>query len=77
MIQTVPKMLKSSASKWPAIPAQYFKDDTADFRSFSYTELFEKSLDFAAGLLDLGVKREENVGLISDNRFESHVTQLN
>lgn len=70
MIQTVPKMLKSSASKWPAIPAQYFKDDTADFRSFSYTELFEKSLDFAAGLLDLGVKREENVGLISDNRFE-------
>ena len=54
MIQTVPKMLKSSASKWPAIPAQYFKDDTADFRSFSYTELFEKSLDFAAGLLDLG-----------------------
>ena len=38
MIQTVPKMLKSSASKWPAIPAQYFKDDTADFRSVSYTE---------------------------------------
>ena len=67
MEQTVPKMLKDSAGKWPEIPAQYFKNAAGTFSFFTYKELLEKVLDFGAGLLSLGIKREENVGLISDN----------
>lgn len=70
MEQTVPKMLKDSAGKWPEIPAQYFKNTAGTFSFFTYKELLEKVLDFGAGLLSLGIKREENVGLISDNRYE-------
>ena len=70
MEQTVPKMLKDSAGKWPEIPAQYFKNAAGTFSFFTYKELLEKVLDFGAGLLSLGIKREENVGLISDNRYE-------
>ncbi|MGI5172974.1 AMP-binding protein [Treponema sp. OMZ 840] len=70
MTETVPKMLQEAAAKWPKIPAQYFKNEKGAFSSFTYEELFQKALDFGAGLLSLGIKREENVGLISDNRFE-------
>ena len=31
MEQTVPKMLKDSAGKWPEIPAQYFKNAAGTF----------------------------------------------
>ena len=70
MEQTVPKMLKDSAGKWPEIPAQYFKNAAGTFSFFTYKELLEKILDFGAGLLSLGIKREENIGLIADNRYE-------
>lgn len=70
MTETVPKMLQEAAAKWPKIPAQYFKNDKGTFSSFTYEELFQRALDFGAGLLSLGIKREENVGLIADNRFE-------
>lgn len=70
MMKTVPKMLKDSAAKWPEVKAQYFRNKEGTFYSFTYKELFEKVLDFGAGLLSLGIRRGENVGLISDNRFE-------
>lgn len=70
MTETVPKMLRESAAKWPDIPVQYFKNEKGTFSSFTYKEMFQRTLNFAAGLLSLGIKREENVGLISDNRFE-------
>lgn len=45
MEQTVPKMLKDSAGKWPEIPAQYFKNAAGTF-SFLRTKSCLKSPRF-------------------------------
>ncbi len=70
MEQTLPKMLRKVASEYPDIPAQYSRTAGGDFETVSYRDLFNTALDFAAGLLCMGVRRGEPVGLISDNRKE-------
>ncbi|MCM1322329.1 MAG: AMP-binding protein [Bacteroides sp.] len=70
MEQTLPKLLKEVAGKYPAYAAQYYKNAEGSFSSVSYKELLQISLDFGAGLLSLGVKRGDHIGLISDNRKE-------
>ena len=68
---TIPKMLKDSAEKWPELPAQYFRPNrNSDFQPVLYREMYQFGLDFGAALLNLGVKRGDLVGLISDNRCE-------
>lgn len=66
---TVPKMIKDAAEKWPEIPAQYRKVN-GKFEPVLYREMYQYGLDFGAGLLNLGIKRGDLVGLISDNRAE-------
>lgn len=67
---TVPKMVKESAEKHAEIPAQYARSKKGEFTPILYREMYQYSLDFGAGLLQLGIKREEPIGLISDNRPE-------
>ena len=70
MEQTVPKMLRKTAADFPEIAAQMSKNKEGVFEPVTYRELYTLALDFAAGLLNLQVKRGEPVGLISDNRKE-------
>ena len=67
---TIPKMIKDSAEKWPELPAQYARVKGGDFQPIIYRDMFQYALDFGAGLLNLGIKRGELIGLISDNRPE-------
>lgn len=67
---TIPKMIKDSAEKWPELPAQYARVKGGDFQPVIYRDMYQLALDFGAGLLNLGIKRGELVGLISDNRPE-------
>ncbi|MDR3311860.1 MAG: AMP-binding protein, partial [Spirochaetaceae bacterium] len=72
METTLPLMLDGIARKYPDIPAQYFRinEKTPVFESLSYRELMNIALNFAGGLLSLGVRRGDPVGLIADNRRE-------
>lgn len=70
MEQTVPKLLRKSATEWPEIAAQYSRKKDGEFEIITYRELFQKALDFGAGLLSIGIKRGDLVGIISDNRKE-------
>ena len=70
MEQTLPKMLKKTASDFPEVVAQRSKDKSGTFQPVTYRELFELALDSGAGLLANGVVRGDLVGLISDNRKE-------
>ena len=63
-------MLKERAELHPDVSAQYYKSGKSDFLQISFKELYQISLDFGAGLLSIGVVREDHVGLISDNRKE-------
>ncbi len=70
MQSTMPKMLREVAKQHPDVSAQYFKDGTGRFQSVSYSDLYETILNVASGLLHLGVKRGDHVGIISDDRKE-------
>lgn len=70
MEQTLPKMLRKVASEFPEVEAQLSRQKNGEFAATTYRELYSASLDFGAGLLSLGVKRGEPIGLISDNRKE-------
>lgn len=67
---TIPKMVRESAEKHAEIPAQYARSKKGEFTPILYRDMYQYSLDFGAGLLQLGVKREDKIGLISDNRPE-------
>jgi long-chain acyl-CoA synthetase len=70
MIKSLPQMLRERVQLIPSTVAQYVKDDTGRFQSKTYWEFYCEICDTAAGLLELGVKRGDHIGLISDNRQE-------
>ncbi|MBQ9494139.1 MAG: long-chain fatty acid--CoA ligase [Treponema sp.] len=70
MEQTLPKMIRKTASDYPEVAAQYSKNAEGVFEPVLYRELYELVLDFAATLKLLGVVRTQTIGLISDNRKE-------
>lgn len=69
-VETLPKMLKEVAEKYPQIAAQYSKDSKGQFQPTSFSEMYDIALNFGAGLLSIGVSRGDHIGLISDNRKE-------
>ena len=71
MRDTLPKIVKETAEKYPDSPAQgYKKTRDGNFIFITYRELCLKFMSFGAGLAELGVKRGDHVGIISDNRYE-------
>lgn len=67
---TVPKMIKGIVDEFPEIVAQEKKNKKGQIEQVTYKQMYQLGLDFGAALLDLGIKREEPIGLISDNRPE-------
>ncbi len=76
MSQTLPKLLKEITEKYPDCSAQYSKDSNKKFQPTSYQDFFFEVQCFGAGLLNLGVKRGDHVGLISENRKEWFIADL-
>jgi len=70
MENTLPKILRDVAGKYPEINAQYTRKENGSFVPNTYKEMYEAVLDFGAGLLSLGIKRGDHVGLIADDRKE-------
>jgi len=70
MEQTLPLMLRNRVKETPDIVIQYYKDKDGKYRSKTYRQFYEEVCFLAAGLMELGVKRGDHVGLISDNRHE-------
>ncbi len=67
---TMPQLLQQITKKHPDIAAQYSKNEQGDFIPLSYSDVFDRVLSFAGGLLSLGITRGDRVGLIADNRKE-------
>lgn len=74
--QTIPLIFQARVKKWPDIIVQAFKNGSDTFEKRTYKDLYEKVLDFAQALRELGVKRNDLVGLISDNRQEWLISDL-
>jgi long-chain acyl-CoA synthetase len=63
-------MMRARAQETPDIAAQFTKDAKGVFQPKTFKEFYNESLVVAAGLLELGAKRGEHIGIISDNRQE-------
>lgn len=70
MENTIPKILREIANKYPDVEAQMYKDSKGVFQPILYKELLQLAYNFGAGLLSLGVKRGHHIGIISDDRAE-------
>jgi long-chain acyl-CoA synthetase len=70
MEDTVVKVIRGVAERQPDRPALMHKDASGAWMTITCRELASLGERFGAGLLGLGVKRGDHVGLISDNRKE-------
>lgn len=76
MERTLPLMIRARAAANPEINAQYSKDKDGNFQPTTFAQFYDEIRDLAAGFLEIGVKRGDHVGLISDNRKEWLVTDI-
>jgi long-chain acyl-CoA synthetase len=70
MEATLPLMIRARAQQRPDIIIQYYKDTEGKYRSKTYRQFYEEVCHTAAGLLELGVRRGDHIGIIADNRHE-------
>jgi len=75
-ITTLPRILVKNARAYPNEIAQLSKDKDEVFQPTTFAQLYNEVTAFAAGLLDLGIKRGDHVGFVSDNRKEWFVIDL-
>lgn len=70
MEKTLPRMFRKITEQHPDVAFQMTRFSDGHFEPTTYKEAYENILNFAGGLLELGVQRGEHIGLISDNRKE-------
>jgi long-chain acyl-CoA synthetase len=68
--QNIALLYQQAAEKFEALPAFAIRKNALQWNPVSYRELYEQGLNLATGLIELGVKARDHVGLFGDNRFE-------
>ena len=68
-LQTLNEMLRNSVNLYGDRTAFKVKKD-GKFAPITYKEFYNKVEKFGTGLLGIGIKKLDHVGLVSDNRFE-------
>ena len=74
--KTIPLMFKARVLSNPDIIAQASKNEKGAFEYFTYKRLYSDVIQFASVLKKLGIKREDHIAFISDNRREWLITDL-
>ncbi len=59
-----------AAERYESLPAFAIRRSELVWKPVSYREVFNEGLDLATGLIDLGVKARDHVGIFGDNRYE-------
>ncbi len=68
--ETLPRLFRLAATQFADLPAFASRRAPGDYVTISFRRLFERGLDLATGLIDLGLGAREHVGLLADNRLE-------
>ncbi len=74
-LKTLNEMLLNSRDKFKDRPAFKIKKG-AHFKAISYREFYEIVTQFGTGLLELGFKKGDHIGLISENRLEWIISDM-
>ncbi|MDR0455923.1 MAG: long-chain fatty acid--CoA ligase [Treponema sp.] len=70
MEKTLPLMLRTRVKDSPEIIIQYYKDPSGVYKTKTYRQFYEEVCFLASGLIELGIKRQDHIGLVADNRHE-------
>ncbi|MCL2704826.1 MAG: AMP-binding protein [Spirochaetaceae bacterium] len=73
---TITKRIKETTLKYPDVAAIYSKNKEGIFENISHKDFFRKIEIAGAGFIEIGVKRTDHVGIISDNRKEWIISDL-
>lgn len=77
IMNTIPQVIRDIQGKYPDLHAQFYREGkNASFVSRTFSEFYQDALNFGAGLLSLGLKDAEPVGLLSDNRREWTIADI-
>ncbi len=76
MEDTVIKVVQTVVKRQPGNSALISKDKAGSWKTVTYQEMWEKCSRLGAGLLAMGVKRGDHVGIISDSRKEWMIADL-
>lgn len=74
-LQTLHEMLKNSVNLYGERIAFQVKKD-GKFEPVTYKEFYSKVKKFGTGLLDIGIKKFDHIGLVSENRFEWIISDM-
>ncbi len=74
--ETLPKRIKSIVDKHPQEDCAHWKKEDGSFELVTFSMLWNDVRTLGSGLLSLGIKREEHVGIMSDNMYRWLVTDL-
>src|SRR5680860_127252 len=74
-LQTLNEMLRNSVNLYGERTAFKVKKD-GKFTPITYQEFYKKVEIFGTGLLSIGMEKFDNVGLVSDNRFEWIISDM-
>jgi long-chain acyl-CoA synthetase len=64
------ELYKKAADQFEALPAFAVRKTTLEWEPITYRDLYERGLDLATALIELGVDARDHVGIFSDNRIE-------
>ena len=64
------ELYRDAAEKFQDLPAFGTRDKNKTFQSVSFGEVYERGINLATALIDLGVQARDHVALLADNRLE-------
>lgn len=70
METTLPRLFRKVAQQYPEIAMQMSRFPDGHFEPTTYKDAYENSLALAGGLLEIGIQRDDHIGMIADNRKE-------
>ena len=72
---TIIELFETSVSKFSNNPYMWEKFD-GEYKSFSYSEIREQVFAFGAGLMSMGIKKGDRIGLLAEGRTDWIVAEL-
>jgi len=74
-MKTIIELFETSVSKFSNNPYMWEKFD-GEYKSFSYSEIREQVFAFGAGLMSMGIKKGDRIGLLAEGRTDWIVAEL-
>ena len=68
--KNLPLLLKARVAECPEVYLQAAKDKNGVYQYYTYAQFYDSVIAFAHALRSIGVKRGDNIALMSDNRRE-------